>query len=399
MYGISNSQQQGGGGGGAASYKAIRASLTYADWQEVAGATPYFIGENAMTWEVNENTEMPTKSQPTNIGLVAGNSYTITVVADNVTYTSTGEAVGRAGGVVMIVFEMSNANVFVYDKFDVSTMSPTAEGSFCAVETAANSFVITNFEGEGFGTTIQATISDSAIKVNSAVTMYTNTSEKIAVGEKTNGNVTLIALSVPETAIPYNLEIVGTDTEGLFELINGYVPEIPSVSSNYDDFSNIPIINQDLSESGFTPVKDTYYRHTGTTNSDYTNGVIYKCVDIGSTSRPLRLFELSTIYDVQMTINEAVVPLLPAEKDITNESTNVSITGSASPYLFTVTDSGVSSYKFVRLYPMDDDTETWLNEHTLSSIITEESGKFTFKVDTNTLPTAYSMKYVIENFM
>lgn len=398
MYGISNSQQQGGGGGGAASYKAIKSTLTPSDWQEATNQ-PYFVGDDVMTWEVNENTEMPTKSQPTNMGLVAGVSYTITVVADNETYTSTVEASGGPNGAAMIGFEISNAYVYVYDKFDVSTMSPAAEGSFCAVETTATNFVITNFEGGGFGTIIQATISDSAIKVNSAVTMYTNTSEKITVGEKTDGNVTLTVPSVPAIPIPYSLEIVGTDTEGLFELINGYVPEMPSVSSNYNDLSNIPVINQDLSATGFTPVKDTYYRHTGTTNSDYTNGVIYKCVDIGSTSRPLRLFELSTIYDVQMTINEAVVPLLPAEKDITNESTNVSITGSASPYLFTVTDSDIGSYDFVRLYPMDEDTETWLNEHTLSSIITEESGKFTFKVDTNTLPTAYSMKYVIENFM
>ena len=399
MYGISNSQQQGGGGGGAASYKAIKATLTPNDWQEVA-KQPYFVGDDVMTWEVNENTEMPTKSQATNIGLVAGVSYTITVVADNETYTSTVEAFGEPNGAAMIGFEMSNAYVYVYDKFDVSTMSPAAEGSFCAVETTATNFVITNFEGGGFGTIIQATISDSAIKVNSAVTMYMNTNEKIAVGEKMNGSVTLTAPSVPTTAIPYSLEIVGTDTEGLFELINGYVPEIPSVSSNYDDFSNIPIINQDLSATGFTPVGDTYYRHTGTTNRDYTKGVIYKCIDVSNTSSPnLQLFELSTIYDVQMTINEAVVPLLPAEKDITKASTNVSITGSASPYLFTVTDSDIRSYSFVRLYPMDEDTETWLNEHTLSSIITEESGQFTFKVDTNTLPTAYSIKYVIERFM
>lgn len=398
MYGISNSQQQGGGGGGAASYKAIKSSIAPSDWQEATNQ-PYFVGENAMTWEVNENTGMPTKSQPTNMGLVAGVSYTITVVADNETYTSTVEALGGTNGAAMIGFEMSNAYVYVYDKFDGSTMSPAAEGSFCAVATTATNFVITNFEGGGFGTTIQATISDSAIKVNSAVTMYTNTSEKIAVGEKTNGNVTLIAPSVPTTEIPYSLEIVGTDTEGLFELINGYVPEIPNVSSNYNDLSNIPVINQDLSESGFTPVKDTYYRHTGTTNRDYTKGVIYKCVDVGSINESLEMYELSTIYDVQMTINQAVVPLLPAEKDITNESTNVSITGSASPYLFTVTDSDIRSYSFVRLYPMDEDTETWLNEHTLSSIITEESGQFTFKVDTNTLPTAYSIKYVIERFM
>ena len=400
MYGISNSQQQGGGGGSAASYKAIKSTLTPSDWQEVAGATPYFIGENAMEWPIDSQTEMPMKISSSDLGIISGQQYTITIKADAVEYSSTATA-EDGGGMLRLQFlfpEEAAAFVMIYDHADCAEKAP-GTGSLCAVESAVNSLVITKFEGEGFGTTIQATISDSAIKVNSAVTMYTNTSEKIAVGEKTNGNVTLIAPSVPNVIIPYSLEIVGTDTEGLFELVNGYVPEIPNVSSNYNDLSNIPVINQDLSESGFTPVKDTYYRHTGTTNRDYTNGVIYKCVDVGSTSKPLRLFELSTIYDVQMTINEAVVPLLPSEKDITNESTNVSITGSASPYLFTVTDSDIGSYDFVRLYPMDEDTETWLNEHTLSSIITEESGKFTFKVDTNTLPTAYSMKYVIENFM
>ena len=102
MYGISNSQQQGGGGGGAASYKAIKSTLTPSDWQEATNQ-PYFVGDDVMTWEVNTNTGMPTKSQSTSIGLVAGNSYTITVVADNVTYTSTGETVGGASGAVMVV--------------------------------------------------------------------------------------------------------------------------------------------------------------------------------------------------------------------------------------------------------------------------------------------------------
>lgn len=398
MYGISNSQQQGGGGGSAASYKAIKSTLTPSDWQEVA-RQPYFVGDDAMTWEVNENTQMPTKSQPTNIGLVAGNSYTITVVADNVTYTSTSEASGGPNGAAMIGFETSNLYVYVYDKFDISTMSPAAEGSFCAVETTATNFVITNFAGEGFGTIVQATIADSAIKVNSAVTMYTNTSEKIAAGEKTNGSITLTAPSVPNVIISYSLEIVGTDTEGLFEIVNGYVPEIPSVSSNYDDLSNIPVINQDLSATGFTPVKDTYYRHTGTTNSDYTNGVIYKCVDVGSTSKPLRLYEVASMHDVYTALDEGVTPLLPVEKDITEASTNVAIKTVDNQCLFTVTDSDISSYRFVRLYPMDEATETWLNEHTQSSIITEESGKFTFKIDVAVLPTTFSMKYVIERFM
>ena len=405
MYGISNSQQQGGGGGGAASYKAIKSILSYDAWQEVSGATPFFVGENAATWPVNPESGMPTKSQNTNLGLVAGNSYTITIVADNVTYTKTSEAFGgeQTGGAVILGFDMSTPEldlyIYVYDKWDAATMSPAAQGSMCVNGAEADNLVITNFEGEGFGKSIQATISDSAIKVNSAVTMYTNTSEKIAARKKTDGSVTLTADVAPELSISYSLEIVGTDTEGLFEIVNGYVPEVSSASSNYDELENVPVINQDLSATGFTPVKDTYYRHTGTTNRDYTNGVIYKCVDVGSTNESLEMYEVASMYDVYTALNEGVAPLLPVEKDITNASTNVSITGSASPYLFTVTDSDIRSYKFVRLYPMDEDTETWLNEHTLSSIITEESGQFTFKVDTNTLPTAFSIKYIIESFM
>lgn len=395
MNGITNAQQQGGGGGGgAASYKAIKSTLTPSDWQEVAGATPYFVGDDATTWAKDSDTQQPMKISNSDLGIVAGQQYTITIEANGVEYSSTASADNNKG-MLMIMFtfsETAKAMVVLYDHVNWATKT-VGDGSATMVDTGQNtSLVITKFEGEGFGTIIQATISDSAIKVNSAVTMYTNTREKISVGTKTNGSVTLIAPSIPTSVlIPYSLEIVGTDTEGLFEIVNGYVPEIPSVSSNYDDYSNIPIINQDLSATGFTPVKDTYYRHTGTTNRDYTNGVIYKCVDVGSINESLEMYEMASIYDVRT--------LLPVEKDITNASTNVSITGSASPYLFTVTDSDIGSYDFIRLYPMDEDTETWLNEHTVSSIITEESGQFTFKVDTNTLPTAYSMKYVIESFM
>ena len=414
MYGISNSQQQGGGGGGAASYKAIKSSIAPSDWQEVAGATPFFVGENAMEWAGDStfNAEHAKRSE-TVIGITSGVDYTMSVTVDGQVYTKTAQMVdpSQTGGMKVLMFYFAGVGedgsitnedelitVQIYD--DISAMFPGV-GSIVLIKapTTVTSLFITNFAGEGFGTIIQATISDSAIKVNSAVTMYTNTSEKIAVGKKTDGSVTLIADTAPELSISYSLEIVGTDTEGLFEIVNGYVPEIPSVSHNYDDLSNIPVINQDLSATGFTPVKDTYYRHTGTTNRDYTKGVIYKCVDVGSVNESLEMYEVPSMYDVYTALNESVAPLLPVEKDITNASTNVSITGVEGPYLFTVTDSDISSYDFIRLYPMDEGTETWLNEHTVSSIITEESGKFTFKVDTNTLPTAFSIKYIIESFM
>lgn len=388
MYGISNSQQQGGGGGSAASYKAIKATLTPNDWQEVAKQA-FFVGSNAMEWPIDDAFELHAKRSNDIIGLTSGVDYTISVTVDGQVYTKT----SQTGGMKTLIFDLTGDNtlgVIIYD--DVSAMMPGVSSlAIIDAPTTVTSLVITSFTGVDFGSSGKATISDSAIKVNSAVTLYVNTSEKIAVGEKTNGSVTLIADSIPTISIPYSLEIVGTDTEGLFELVNGYVPDIPSVSSNYDDLSNIPIINkEDISGSGFTPVKNTYYRYTGKEQSEYT-GTIYKCIDVGDTEELLELYELASTYDVQ--------EIAPVDKGISQASTNVSITGSASPYLFTVTDSDICSYKFVRLYPNDEDTETWLNEHTLSSIIKEEHGKFTFKVDTNTLPNTFSITYVIENFM
>ena len=247
MYGISNSQQQSGGGGGAASYKAIKSTLTPSDWQEL-GKQAFFVGENAMTWTVNDNGDYE-KSQTTKLGLVAGNSYTITAVCDGQTYTQTAVAEGDEANGIAISYDLSPQVSMYVDIYDDNT------GSKCVIYVEATSFVITKFEGGGFGKSIQATISDSAIKVNSAVTMYTNTNEKIAAGEKTNGSITLTADSIPTVSIPYNLEIVGTDTEGLFELVNGYVPEIPDTPSGapqwhtiYEDTTGTGAVSVELSE-------------------------------------------------------------------------------------------------------------------------------------------------------
>ena len=382
MYGISNSQQQGGGGGGAASYKAIKSALTPSDWQEVPTRTqPFFVGSNVMEWA--ETNGIKFKSQSTNIGLLDDNDYTITIVVDGQTYTETAMASGN-GGMVALEFSITNdIMVAIYDGVDVSTMEPGTD-SICmvgGVTTTTTSFIITKFEGGDFGTIIQATIADSAIKVNSAVTMYINTSYKISEGEKTDGSVILTTPSIPETDISYTLEIVGTDTEGLFKL----------VLSDYNDLSNVPVINQDLSDIEFTPVKDMYYRHTGATDSDYTNGVIYKCVE--NVGGSLGMSEIATQRDAR-----EFTQWLPRERTVSKGNSSVSIIGGTSPYLFTVEDFLVSTGSFVRVYPMNEDTETWLNEHTLSSIITEESGKFTFKVDTKTLPNSFSIRYFIQDF-
>lgn len=403
MYGISNSQQQGGGGGSAASYKAIKSSLTPSDWQEVA-KQPYFVGSNAMEWAVDSAFGVPAKRSETVIGLTSGVDYTMSVTVDGQVYTKTAQMVdpSQTGGTKILQFFLNDDRTLAVAIYDDTLVTTSAVGSVVLImaPTTVTSFVITSFTGIDFGSSGKATISDSAIKVNSAVTLYTNTSEKIAVGEKTNGSVTLTADSIPTSSIPYNLEIVGTDTEGLFELVNGYVPA--AGITDYDGLSNVPIVRQNLAQSGFTPAKNTYYLHTGNTNENYTKGVIYKCVETTDTSKPLQLFEVISMHELKSIIKSEIVPFISVSKYISGTSSNVSIKGSSEPYLFTVVDEDLAAVayveKFVNLYPRDETTEQWLKDHMLSSIITVDvDGEFSFKVNTATLPTNFNLDYVILN--
>ena len=406
MYGISNSQQQGGGGGSAASITYTKLSGgVYFESSYQSASSAFFVNSDAATWPtLGDGPKALTSTS--DLGLRVGDEYEIYVNIDGTKQSFSGTVIdgaseGLAGIKMVFLVNPDDEGFIIYDHCDFSQGYPQkGNGSIIIANLSSSptSANITRFYGT-LEIVSPATITNPAIKINSAVTMYIN-SDVTLEGTKTDGSITLSASSGGSVA--YDMEILDTPTEGLFVVVNSYVPTIPDVpagTTNYDELENVPVINQDLSATGFTPVKDTYYRHTGTTNRDYTNGVIYKCVDVGSINESLEIYEMASIYDVRMTINDAVVPLLPTEKDITNASTNVSITGVEGPYLFTVTDSDISSYDFIRLYPMDEDTETWLNEHTVSSIITEERGKFTFKVDTNTLPTAFSIKYIIESFM
>lgn len=403
MYGISNSQQQGGGGGGAASYKAIKATLTPSDWQEVAKQA-FFVGEDAMQWPIDDAFELHAKRSNDIIGLTSGVDYTISVTVDGQVYTKTAQIgdPSQTGGMKTLIFDLAGdrtLGVMIYD--DVSAMMPDVS-SLAIIEApeTVTSLVITAFSGADFGSSGKATISDSAIKVNSAVTFYTNTDCKLTVGEKTNGSVTLTADSIPTTTIHYNLEIVGTDTEGLFEIVNGYVPD--AGITDYDGLSNVPIVRQNLAQSGFTPTKNTYYLHTGETNDNYTKGVIYKCVETTNESNPLRLFEVISRHELETIIEAEILPYISRSKFISQSSKNVSITGSSEPYLFTVVDEDLADVagveKFVNLYPRDETTEQWLKDHMLSSIISVDiDGGFSFKVNTPTLPTTFNLDYVILN--
>ena len=80
------------------------------------------------------------------------------------------------------------------------------------------------------------TITNSAIKINSAVIMYLENAHAVSSYNKENGSITVSMASAPITAIPYTLQIIETSTEGAFEIVNDYVtPE--QVQSNWTESS------------------------------------------------------------------------------------------------------------------------------------------------------------------
>lgn len=82
------------------------------------------------------------------------------------------------------------------------------------------------------------TISDTDITANTSVKMYLTDEGGVKAQSKANGSITVIRDTVPTTAIPYEYEVEQTSAEGLFEVINAYVPAVPTKTSELTNDSN-----------------------------------------------------------------------------------------------------------------------------------------------------------------
>ena len=416
MYGISNSQQQGGGGGGgAASYTKIESKIAKTAWTD---NTPSWIGQNVLTWTLKGDFHH-IQGGTEDLGLVEGGSYTTIVTIDGTDYeqSESGVMSDNDSGMTAYLAYFNNNYVImqIVDHcagLDGNGRPVPGDGYFVmvAVEGTPSSVIIKSCSAASGGK--EAIINNSAIKTNSAVTMYVDYDGKMSALKKIDGSLTVSVSTMPTIDISYAIEIVDTNVEGLFEVINNNFPLVQTVPASLPQKTSVI-------KTGTLPKGESYVQITDsdiTANSDIIVNVSYKKEITGdfapgifalSVSNDAADRDISFEYKVkqtdgkgQFTVVNNYVPSVSDVvllKTITNTSTNVYIAGDASPYKFTVTDNAVTASKFVRLYPNDADTETWLNTHTVSSIITENSGSFTFNVDTDTLPSAFSIKYMIES--
>lgn len=232
MNGITNAQQQGGGGGGGAAsitYTKIESTIPTSAW---VSSVPSWIGQNALTWSAHDGAYY-TQGGTEDLGLSAGGAYSAVLTIDGTDYDAENAQVDTNGMVTYVAYFNNYAAMLqIIDHCSgVGDSGPIAGNGYVVMvllmsETVPSSIIVKSFSGAGG---ISATISNSAIKVNSAVTMYIDYNGKIKAKEKTDGSITLSASATPTVEIPYAIEITDTNVEGLFEVVNN----IPQIQSNW----------------------------------------------------------------------------------------------------------------------------------------------------------------------
>ena len=262
MYGISNSQQQ-GGGGGSITYAKLSGDVEFSSTRPSASSA-FFVNTNAATWAENETLAQKALASESDLGLVIGYAYEITVNIDGTSQVFSGTAVDGASwelpGLTILAVEQDDIDLVIYDHVDFNGIFPKAgNGALIAVEfySPITSATITDFSGM-LQIVSPATIINSAIKVNSAVTMYINSSA-IVRGTKTDGSITLTASK--GGTVSYEMEILDTPTEGLFEIVNAYVPTVPNYTSEL------------LNDSGFL-TKDNFVAGDNVTITNENDNLI-----------------------------------------------------------------------------------------------------------------------------
>lgn len=130
-----------------------------------------------------------------------------------------------------------SVQTFIHDGYTFSTLVYADKVVGNGVDAGAGSLTSISIGKQGY------TISDTAITANTSVKMYLTDAGGVKAQRKASGRITVIRDEVPTSAIPYEYEVEETSTEGLFEVINAYIPTKTSQLENDSDYvSNLPIV-------------------------------------------------------------------------------------------------------------------------------------------------------------
>ena len=202
---------------------------------------------------------------------VASNSSSAAYSIDGITWTETtlpasvtwgGVAYG-SGKFVAIAFN-SDKGAYSIDGITWTEMSMPANGNWQIPTYANEKFVAvkTNSDKGAYwkavtngGTGKTYSITDTFITANTSVKMYLTDKGGVKAQSKANGSITVIRDTVPTTTIPYEYEVEQTSAEGLFEVINAYIPS----AGEWQNWSDTSV----LTEEGLYEIVTTEYPSDG----------------------------------------------------------------------------------------------------------------------------------------
>lgn len=145
-----------------------------------------------------------------------------------------------------------SVQTFIHDKYTFSTLvyaDKVVGNGIDGTTVGAGSLTSISIGRQGY------TISDADITANTSVKMYLTDEGGVKAYSKANDSITVIRDTVPTTAIPYEYEVEQTSAEGLFEVINAYVPTKTSELTNDSGFitaADIPSAGEWVNVTGET---------------------------------------------------------------------------------------------------------------------------------------------------
>ena len=163
------------------------------------------------------------------------------------------------------------------------------------------------------------TYTDENIKINSAIKVYLNDSENIKIIDRQDGYIEFKRSKVAN--IPFNMEILDADEEGLVTLFNSYKEPIPTKLSQFQNDTeyltkdNINVTSPIIKGSTLNGEIDLWLQSTYNNSfAQYSSGVKTGTLDVGSwveksgyfvyTIEDYSIFNYNT--DVLMTVNSPV---------------------------------------------------------------------------------------------
>ena len=157
-----------------------------------------------------------------------------------------------------------SVQTFIHDGYTFSTLvyaDKVVGNGIPGITVGAGSLTSISIGRQGY------TISDTDITANTAVKMYLTDAGGVKAQSKASGSITVIRDTVPTTAIPYEYEVEQTSAEGLFEVINAYVPAKTSELTNDSGFITAADIGNAL-----YPVGSIYMSVNNTNPSTFFGG-------------------------------------------------------------------------------------------------------------------------------